>query len=599
MVILFKKEVLIIKKILATISLIFLLLFSNITPTNMAQAQTFKDVPEKLSYYNAVENLAKQNIIPRASTFKPNTNITRGEYAKMLATALKLNTKKVKNPKFKDVPTSNKYYPYIAAVANKGLLTGMTKTTFGVNKPLKKIDLASSLVKGFGLPNRAFVEQPYSDIKKGSTNAKYTSPFRFYGLEVHTDTRNFNPNSNAKKYVTAYALDQAMKAKESVKLEVVIPLKTLNFTFDEVEVMVYQSENTKTNYHIDYNNNVIVLWPTVPEKGFLYSLVVLPNGKDRPSDAKTILIDVNSKLKLTYKLTDGKVPTEYKNLQPLDIWNTHYTVREDLIAKAVIRSNAKPSESTVLFDDPKGTTKVTFIPDAYNVGDSYTIDIVTQKETQITVPVTITEGDQYFYFARGDGKVTIKKFVQPLQVTSNYLVPSKDDANNYERIPVTRAVVENLSDPSIAPVTFTAPTAVGVEFFEFTPSEQQLGSIYKVTKMLVDGSTEERYEAFIETRDEYKFQHLLKEDDSQSIYSNIWLEPTDTFEIETSTKDGYTLITPDHAPHARLVHFTKPGLYTLILNGEKVMTYYVFLHKGELYCITSSEEPFTDFKVQP
>ncbi|MER2000783.1 MAG: S-layer homology domain-containing protein [Lysinibacillus sp.] len=70
-------------------------------------AQTFEDVPTSVEYYEAVEMLVEKGAVSKAKKFNPSNDITRGQLAKILAISLDLNTKTVKNPKFKDVPTTH------------------------------------------------------------------------------------------------------------------------------------------------------------------------------------------------------------------------------------------------------------------------------------------------------------------------------------------------------------------------------------------------------------------------------------------------------------------------------------------------------------
>lgn len=150
-----------------------------------ANAQTFSDVKEKELYYEAVEHLAKIGVISKSNgKFKPNDRVTRGQLAKMLATALKLDTKNVKNPKFKDVSTSHQFYPYIAALANKKIISGYADGTFGVNKPVTKAHLAKFIVNGFNMPIRSNGPYVFADVKPGTEADKYAGTLYFYRIKI-------------------------------------------------------------------------------------------------------------------------------------------------------------------------------------------------------------------------------------------------------------------------------------------------------------------------------------------------------------------------------------------------------------------------------
>lgn len=81
-------------------------------------ASPFSDVKESHADFESIATLYAAGIISGYpdGTFKPDSNVTRGQAAKMIAGALKLDTKEVVDPKFTDISTSNPYYGSIAAL---------------------------------------------------------------------------------------------------------------------------------------------------------------------------------------------------------------------------------------------------------------------------------------------------------------------------------------------------------------------------------------------------------------------------------------------------------------------------------------------------
>lgn len=100
--------------------------------TGVAAADTFTDVKSSNVHYESIEALAAFGIIKGYGdgTFKPDAIVTRGQTAKMIAGALKLDTNNVKDPNFSDIKTSNQYYGAIAALANAGFVDGYEDKTF-------------------------------------------------------------------------------------------------------------------------------------------------------------------------------------------------------------------------------------------------------------------------------------------------------------------------------------------------------------------------------------------------------------------------------------------------------------------------------------
>ncbi|RKJ71489.1 S-layer homology domain-containing protein, partial [Butyricicoccus sp. 1XD8-22] len=72
--------------------------------------------------------------------------------ASIIVKVLGLDISNVKDPGFKDVPPSHQFYPYIAALANKGIVGGYSDGRFGVNDPLRRGQMTKILVDGFQIP---------------------------------------------------------------------------------------------------------------------------------------------------------------------------------------------------------------------------------------------------------------------------------------------------------------------------------------------------------------------------------------------------------------------------------------------------------------
>ena len=166
-----KKELIILKNKLTAVLTALLLIFVA-TPLQGKAATQFSDVPSSKHFAEAVYDLAERNIIGGYpdGTFKPGNSITRGQAAAIIAKMIKLDTSNVKNPGFKDVSTANGYYKAIAAMAEKGIISGYGDGRYGPNDPIKRGQMASILVKAFDLPRYNFEshKSPFEDVKRGT-----------------------------------------------------------------------------------------------------------------------------------------------------------------------------------------------------------------------------------------------------------------------------------------------------------------------------------------------------------------------------------------------------------------------------------------------
>ncbi|WP_312124544.1 5'-nucleotidase C-terminal domain-containing protein [Lysinibacillus boronitolerans] len=117
-------------------------------------ASPFSDVKESHADFESIATLYAAGIISGYpdGTFKPDSNVTRGQAAKMIAGALKLDTKEVVDPKFTDISASNPYYGSIAALVGLNVITGYGDNTFRPNQTITHGDLAKILASIPTLP---------------------------------------------------------------------------------------------------------------------------------------------------------------------------------------------------------------------------------------------------------------------------------------------------------------------------------------------------------------------------------------------------------------------------------------------------------------
>ncbi|WP_079526622.1 5'-nucleotidase C-terminal domain-containing protein [Solibacillus isronensis] len=113
----------------------------------MAEETIFTDVTANHPYAEGINALTSAGIVKGFGdgTFKPDATVTRGQAAKMIAGALKLDTTNVKNPNFKDIKTSNQYYSQIAALVATGFVNGYEDGTFRTADKITHNQLAKIL----------------------------------------------------------------------------------------------------------------------------------------------------------------------------------------------------------------------------------------------------------------------------------------------------------------------------------------------------------------------------------------------------------------------------------------------------------------------
>ncbi|WP_175428339.1 S-layer homology domain-containing protein [Bacillus solimangrovi] len=162
----------------------------------------FKDMTSEHWAFGAVLSLTNDNIItgfPDA-TFRPQDNLTRAQAAIMIARELQLPLADRPNPGFEDIDNSHYAYEAVAAVADEGIIQGMSAEQFAPDKPLTRAQMAAILKRAYkleGTDGKAFKDVQAThwaskDIKTLSAN-NITSgyPDGTYGPEKATTRAEF------------------------------------------------------------------------------------------------------------------------------------------------------------------------------------------------------------------------------------------------------------------------------------------------------------------------------------------------------------------------------------------------------------------------
>ena len=147
-----------------------------VAPAVVSAAPTyFKDVPLSNVAYDSIMYLSGKGIISGYAdgTFRPSAKVTRGQAAKILATSLNLDLNNVRNPHFRDVPTSHGFYKYIAALYEAGIIDGYSNGNFGVNDLLNRGQMAKILAIAYQFEKQPLRTAKFSDVSANAFYAVY------------------------------------------------------------------------------------------------------------------------------------------------------------------------------------------------------------------------------------------------------------------------------------------------------------------------------------------------------------------------------------------------------------------------------------------
>lgn len=129
------------KKLLSCVLTVGIL--SSALPVATASAAEFTDIQGHWAY-DSIKRLTDRGVFAgeTATRFAPNDIVTRGMYVTILAKYDGYNPSAYTSSKFQDVPSDSWYAPAVAWAAQKGIVSGVSATTFEPNRQITREELA-------------------------------------------------------------------------------------------------------------------------------------------------------------------------------------------------------------------------------------------------------------------------------------------------------------------------------------------------------------------------------------------------------------------------------------------------------------------------
>jgi len=155
-------------------------------------SKTFKDVPTAHPYYNIISEMTEQGIISgyEDGTFKPNETINRQHAALLINNAVDLpEVNEVKS--FKDVTTKHPYYQAIQNLQKAGLIQPDSKGNFNPTKKLTRGEMAKIIATAYDLEVKA--DYTFKDIE-GTEYEDYIKALYSNKVTAGYEDDTFRPN---------------------------------------------------------------------------------------------------------------------------------------------------------------------------------------------------------------------------------------------------------------------------------------------------------------------------------------------------------------------------------------------------------------------
>lgn len=130
------------------------------------------------------------------SNTTPNSGVTRGEFAKIIALALKIDkSEDVKSSKtaqndinkeviYKDVPETNEYYEYIMALTEKGVVKGTGNSRFQPNAIISRAEAITMIINALGFEDKAPEPLPLLNFNDNGDIPKWSEKYFYMANKI-------------------------------------------------------------------------------------------------------------------------------------------------------------------------------------------------------------------------------------------------------------------------------------------------------------------------------------------------------------------------------------------------------------------------------
>lgn len=196
-----------------SLMIVFALLLSTLTPNMVfGAAVQFKDITGSYAQ-KEIQSLSEAGIISgyEDNSFKPNKAMSRAELAKIIVLSLGLEVNGDQAAPFKDIAANSWYRGYVGALVKAGITEGTSATTFSPNSNVTREELVVFFIRAFELDETAKklpVDSKLSDISEVSEWAKAQVSLAFKngfinGVQGSDGTLKFKPKERAERQALA------------------------------------------------------------------------------------------------------------------------------------------------------------------------------------------------------------------------------------------------------------------------------------------------------------------------------------------------------------------------------------------------------------
>ena len=163
----------------------------------------FNDVTSAYWGFDYIEALRISKIVSgdENGNFRPNDNISREEFLKMLLSALKIDVSDATDNNFSDISESDWSRPYVSKAVTLGIVNGVSEDIFGKGMPITRQDMAVMSMRALNAVNRDGGEKTDTSFADDDKIAEYAAEsvgkMSAMGVINGYDDNSFRPYNNA------------------------------------------------------------------------------------------------------------------------------------------------------------------------------------------------------------------------------------------------------------------------------------------------------------------------------------------------------------------------------------------------------------------
>ncbi len=181
-------------------------------PVTVLSTNQFRDVPNDHWAYDSLLFLKDRGILRGYAdgTVKPGQPLTRSQSASMLVREFDLQANEFQSPNFKDVPSGFHAYHDIRAISGVGFMTGRSDSTFDPNGYLTRGQMATILVRAYGLEAPLPEKPTFTDVEVDHWAYEAIETLAYHGIASGYQDGRFGPSDSVSRAHFSVFLDRSI-----------------------------------------------------------------------------------------------------------------------------------------------------------------------------------------------------------------------------------------------------------------------------------------------------------------------------------------------------------------------------------------------------